>query len=265
MINSEIKIIFTDIDWTILNHGHGKHVYDKQSLNALKKAQQNGVKVFISTARPHDSLKLTGFFDKFKPDGMILSNGALIFVDDKIIFHDYMDQKLVEQICDIGKRNNIVIQFVDEFSRWISAPINEDAQHYFDYYFEKTPEIRGYNGENISGVLLFCDESKDDEIIKEINRPELNVFRLFPYAIDIRHHLVQKSDGIKKVLDYYGFNKDNALSLGDDLQDISMFLLSKYSAAMKNGHPKAKESAKYVTSNIDHHGVKKALKHFKVI
>ena len=35
--NSEIKIIFTDIDWTILNHGHGKHIYDMKSIKALKK------------------------------------------------------------------------------------------------------------------------------------------------------------------------------------------------------------------------------------
>ena len=76
--NSDIKIIFTDVDWTILNHGHGKHVYDKKSLDALRKAQSNGVKVFISTARPHESLKITGFFDEFKPDGMILSNVRLL-------------------------------------------------------------------------------------------------------------------------------------------------------------------------------------------
>ena len=98
---SDIKIIFTDIDWTILNHGHGKHVYDKKSLDALKKAQANGVKVFVSTARPHESLKLTGFFDNFVPDGMILSNGAVIFIGDEILFHDSMNPELVNRICDI--------------------------------------------------------------------------------------------------------------------------------------------------------------------
>ena len=97
--NSEIKIIFTDIDWTILNHGHGKHVYDMKSINALKTAQKNGVKVFISTARPYESLKLTGFFDIFKPDGMVLSNGGVIFIGDEIIYHDFMEPELVKRIC----------------------------------------------------------------------------------------------------------------------------------------------------------------------
>ena len=263
--HSDIKIIFTDVDWTIFNHGHGKHVYDKKSLDALRKAQSNGVKVFVSTARPHESLKITGFFDEFKPDGMILSNGAVIFVGDEIIHHDSMDPKLLHHICEVAKKRDIVVQFVSEFERWISQPINEDAQHYFDVFFEKIPEIRGYNDENVSGVLLFCQENQDEEIIKEINYPGLDVFRLFPYAIDIRQHLIQKSDGIKTVLDYYKLNKDSALALGDDVQDIPMFQLCKHSAAMENGNPKAKESASYVTYHIDSHGVKKALKHFKVI
>ena len=263
--NSEIKIIFTDVDWTILNHGHGKHVYDQKSLKALKKAQKNGVKVFIATARPHQSLKLTGFFDEFQPDGMILANGAVIFVGDKIIFHDYMNPALVRKICAIAKRENIVVQFVSEYDRWISQEVNEVAQHYFDFYFEKIPAIRGYNNENISGLLLFCEADKDARIIKEINHPELDAFRLFPYAIDLRDHLIQKSDGIQKILTYYGFSKDNALALGDDVQDVPMFKLCRYSAAMDNGVTKAKESASFITKHIDAHGVKKALKYFKVI
>lgn len=263
--NSEIKIIFTDVDWTILNHGHGKHVYDQKSLKALKKAQKNGVKVFIATARPHESLKLTGFFNEFKPDGMILANGAVIFIGDEIIYHDFMKPELVHKICDIAKKKDIVIQFVSEFDRWISQPINETAQHYFDFYFEKIPAIRGYNNENISGLLLFCTEDKDKEIVSEIAHPGLDAFRLFPYALDIRDHVIQKSDGIKKVLDYFGLKKENTLALGDDVQDVPMFKLCKYSAAMENGVEKAKSSASFVTTHIDCHGVKKALKYFKVI
>jgi len=262
---SDIKIIFTDVDWTILNHGHGKHIYDKKSLKALSKAQKNGVKVYISTARPYESLKLTGFFDMFKPDGMILSNGAVIFVGDEIIFHDSMTPSLVEHISEVAKKHDIVVQYVSEFERWISQPINEKAQHYFDVFFEKIPEIRGYNGENVSGILLFCEASEDEQIIKEINKPGLDAFRLFPYALDVREHLIQKSDGIKKVLDYYNLNKNDALALGDDVQDIPMFELCKYSAAMENGNPIAKKAASYITHHIDCHGVKRALKYFKII
>lgn len=263
--NDEIKIIFTDVDWTILNHGHGKHVYDLKSIHALKKARQNGVKVFISTARPHDSLKLTGFFDLFKPDGMILSNGAVIFAGDEIIFHDFMEPELVKRVCEVADKHDVVIQFVDEYDRWISKKINETAQHYFDVFFEKIPEIRGYNGENVSGMLLYCEKDLDEIIIKEIDHPELDAFRLFDFALDIRHHSIRKSDGIKKVLDYLNLTSEQSLALGDDIQDIPMFELCKYSAAMKNGNPKAKEKALFVTSHIDHHGVKKALKHFKLI
>ena len=263
--NTDIKIIFTDIDWTVLNHGHGKHVYDKKSLKALKKAQANGVKVFVSTARPDESLKITGFFQEFQPDGMILSNGAVIFIGDEIIHHDYMPKTLVDHITEVAKTNDIVVQYVSEYERWISAPINEDAKHYFDVYFEKIPEVRPFKDEHVTGVLLFCQKEKDDDVVNAINYDGLDVFRLFPYAIDIRHHLVRKSDGVQKVLEHYGISKENALAIGDDIQDIPMFEICKYSVAMGNGNPTAKETASYVTEHIDSHGVKKALKHFKII
>ena len=112
---------------------------------------------------------------------------------------------------------------------------------------------------------MFCTEDEDPGIIGEIGYPGLDAFRLFPYALDIRDHVIQKSDGIQKVLDYYGLKKENALALGDDVQDVPMFKLCKYSAAMENGVEKAKTNASYVTTHIDCHGVKKALKYFKVI
>lgn len=262
---SPIQIIFTDVDWTILNHGHGKHVYDMKSIRALRKAQKKGVKVFIATARPYHSLKLTGFFDIFKPDGMILANGAVVFDGNKIIYHDFMKPQLVKKICEVAKKHDIVIQFVNEYDRWISQPVNEVAQHYFDYFFEKIPAIRGYNGENISGLLLFSTAELDEQIKKEINEPDLDLFRLFDYAIDIRHHTIVKSDGIKIVLDHLGLKPENALALGDDVQDIAMFEYCGYSAAMENGKDAAKAKSKFVTKHIDAHGVKKALQYFKVI
>ena len=176
-----------------------------------------------------------------------------------------MNPSLVKRICKVAKDRDIVVQFVSEYERWISQPINDDAQHYFDVFFEKIPEIRGYSGENISGLLLFCSKEQDEGIFKEIGHKGLDVFRLFPYAIDIREHVIRKSDGIKKVLEYYHYTGDDVLALGDDVQDIPMFEVCKYSAAMINGNPKAKEAAKYVTYHIDRHGVKKALKHYKVI
>ena len=176
-----------------------------------------------------------------------------------------MNPALVKKICEVAKNRDIVVQFVSEYERWISQPINEDAQHYFDVYFEKIPEIRGYNGENISGVLLFNSEEEDEAIIKEIDHPGLDVFRLFPYAIDIREHVIRKSDGIKKVLDFYNISSENALAMGDDVQDIPMFEMCKYSVAMGNSNPLAKNAAKFVTYHIDKHGVRRALKHLKVI
>ena len=75
-----IKIIFVDIDWTILNHDI--HDWDYDSLAALKKAQEKGILIYLCTARPYDSVLNTGIFDYLKPDGIICTNGAVAFIKD---------------------------------------------------------------------------------------------------------------------------------------------------------------------------------------
>ena len=83
-MHKRIKIIFVDIDWTILNHKI--HDWDYESLDALKEAQRNGKRVFLCTARPYDSVVHTGILDLLTPDGIICTNGGVAFVKDKVLF-----------------------------------------------------------------------------------------------------------------------------------------------------------------------------------
>ena len=79
---SETKIIFVDIDWTILNHNI--HDFDHVSIEALKKAQENGYLIYLCTARPYQSIELTGLFDFLKPDGIVCTNGGVVIEKDNV-------------------------------------------------------------------------------------------------------------------------------------------------------------------------------------
>ena len=66
---NKYKIIFVDIDWTILDHD--LHDWHYLSIDALKEAQKKGILVYLNTARPYDSIVHTGLFNIFKPDGIV--------------------------------------------------------------------------------------------------------------------------------------------------------------------------------------------------
>ena len=81
-MDKKYQIIFVDIDWTILNH----HIsdWDHESLNKLKELQSQGVLIYLNTARPYDSIVHTGLFDLFTPDGIVCTNGGVVFIKDKL-------------------------------------------------------------------------------------------------------------------------------------------------------------------------------------
>ena len=113
-MDQNIKIIFVDIDWTILSHYKGKHVFDKASIRALKKAQKRGVKVCICTARAYHSVVYTGLLKIFKPDGLIISNGGLVMIDDKIIKEINFTEKNYQKMIDVANELGLTMQITEE-------------------------------------------------------------------------------------------------------------------------------------------------------
>ena len=55
---------------------------------------------------------------------------------------------------------------------------------------------------------------------------------------------------------------ENVIAIGDEKNDISMFDFAGTAICMKNGNPKAKEAANYVTAANNDDGIAKALKKF---
>ena len=85
------------------------------------------------------------------------------------------------------------------------------------------------------------------------------------YGVDIRYERNDKGQAISYVLNYHKLSFDNALSLGDDFQDIFMFKATRYSAYIGEGKDEVRNAASFESKTIANHGVKFALEHFEVI
>ena len=90
-------------------------------------------------------------------------------------------------------------------------------------------------------------------------------YRFLKYGVDFTPNESLKSRGVDKLLSYLNINKSNAMAIGDDVQDISMFEAVEYSVCMENGNPEAKKYAKYRAKDIRKSGVKLILQKFEII
>ena len=254
-----IKIIFTDLDWTLFDHE--KVAYNPSGLEALRKARENGIKVIICTSRSYVSLLRVDAFNLIPHDGYICSNGAVAKVDDTYIYRYSISEDKVRFILTGMKERGLVGQ-VNSYDRaFLTGEETPLAKDFYDHWLEYRPTPKEYEGEEVTSIIMFASPGEEDFLKDQ----DLVLFRFCDIALDVNSRPHVKSDGVSKVLEYYGFSKDEAVAIGDDYADIEMFKEVKYSIAMGNGREEVKNAAYLVADRIDNDGLAKALEELDII
>ena len=252
-MNDKYRIAFIDIDWTILDHEI--HDWDYPSLEAIKKAQKEGIKIFFCTARTYASVRGTGLFNHVMPDGIITNNGGLTFINDKVTFKKTIPIDLVKQTLKVANKHNVVLEFASLKDNYFTRKPNVYVRNYFSIYYEAWPPIKRNEVSDVTEILAFIPEKYDEVLLKELPN-NVRYFRYDNYGVNISFFENKKGNAIIKLLDYLGIDKENALAIGDSQDDISMFESVGTSIAMGNSKDDlVKEKATIVADTIENHGV----------
>ena len=85
--------------------------------------------------------------------------------------------------------------------------------------------------------------------------PMLHVVRSAPNLVEIMEASVSKESGIRAMLGHYGLTADDALSFGDNYNDLEMLRFTKTSVAMANAPEDIKKAATDVTKSNAEDGI----------
>ena len=263
--NNKIKIAFFDIDWTLYDHGKNPKAFTKSSIKAIEKLRKNGIKVVLCTARAFASMLDIHTLEHLSVDGIISHNGGFIYIDNKKIRSSSLDGDFLEKFIKKTDSLGISVEIFTDFGAFSTLEPNEYVDRYHKFWDEKYSIVKKFdkNVDQCFSALVYAPEQYD-EILFDKDFPYARV-RFFETAVDVTYEPFYKGDGIKIVLDYFGFKKEEAIAFGDSKDDVSMFKEVGTSVAMGNAEQCAKDAATYITYKIHHHGVKHALKHFKLI
>lgn len=102
-MNMKPKLIFIDIDGTLFDHA--KDAIPESAKNAILSAKSKGHKIFLSTGRPYADIDQEIL--NFPLDGMIVSCGAVVYVDNKPIYCKTYPQKELISLIQFMLDNNI--------------------------------------------------------------------------------------------------------------------------------------------------------------
>lgn len=279
-----IKLIASDMDGTLLNDNHE---IDKETAEAIKKAEEVGIIFVISTGREYENVKY--ILDKRDIRCQcILSNGAEYRDENgNILDVININENSAKEIIQIFKDNNISARMFTDKGIFTTSTREKALEELtfrtltFDKNLTKEEAKKIAEKENFFTCLKYVEDvekffedgieirkfvafHEDIELLNKLKRQigkigGLAISSSFNDNIEITDINAQKGIILEKVITKMGIDKKDVVILGDSFNDYSMFEIFEESVAMKNAIPEVKKIAKYITDTNDNQGVAKAI------
>ena len=254
------KIVFFDIDGTLLDHEKNLPASTKKALQLLK---DNGVFVAIATGRA--PFMFTGLREELEIDSFVSFNGQFVVFENEIIYENTLNEKELEKLFQQAKTNEHPLVFMND------KTMKSSVRHHT--YIEESlgslnfthpdEDARFYVNRKMYQSLLFCKEQEEQKYA--IDYPNFNFIRWHPYSVDILPKGGSKAEGIKKMIERLGFELKDVYAFGDGMNDLEMLKAVGTGVAMGNGVAEAKAHADLITTDVSENGIWNGLKELQLI
>ena len=260
--DAETKVYFIDLDGTLLDTKdiHGKHSISKRNLEAIAKVQSEGKTVVVSTGRAFDAQT---WLKMVNSPYAVLSNGAIVVVEDKIVRHLKLTVRQALQIHEFAWKNRLAFKLNDQaiaygvfskFQKFITKKLNFIPME--NYNFEMHKEYTKFVLWGRSRIVI----SKLAKSLQE-KMPEASVVTsMGGYTIEITNKEATKGNAnewlAKHVLHV---KKENTMHIGDTMNDSTAVGHVGKLVAMKNADLKLKALTPYRGPHYKNGGVAKVL------
>ena len=274
-----IKLIASDMDGTLLNHNHK---IPKENVELINYAKNQGIEFIVATGRAYYEALPALNEENINCDVISFNGGIVYDKNGNIISITPMLPKDLYYTIEILKSFGISYQLYTKntiYTKSIETDINAyidlirsngydpdvehlraEAQQKLDVgYITEVENIELYLNEKenppIKIIAISNDISKLENAAKLLSENKsISVTSSGANNIEIMHKNATKGEALKEIAKIYGINLENAVAIGDNLNDQAMLDIVGYSVAMKNGNTILKEQAKYVTEKTNSEG-----------
>lgn len=259
---SEIKLIATDIDNTLLN---SKKEITPRARRALQRASAQGIRVCLVSGRPVSALRYLQE-ELNIPVAYGSLNGSLSLFGDTVIGSHRIPFEQMKTIIAFLRHYHCVINIYGQ-DTWYTEPD--------DWTYEMESRMLHMKGIVLDDLLRFVEESdeqtlplyklvithKDSHVIqaleKDLKRLDLglNVYQSAPNFIEINRAGVDKGLAVREFASYWHIDLADVFAIGDYFNDLSMLQTAGVSVAMLNAPRGVKEMATSVSQeDMNHEG-----------
>lgn len=283
------KLIAIDLDGTLLN-SYGQ--VSEKNKEALIKANQNGAEIVIASGRSTNSVKNIAN-DIGICNYIICGNGSLIYdlKKEQIIYDKFIDKKKVLQIIKVCEENSIYYNIYTE-DMVIAKSLSNNVLFYYQENSNKPDSkktkinlvqdiykyVEEIENQNIlkmtisdadsvifNGIIRKLREIKDIDVLdvahmsRKMIKSGTEEVSLEYYYTEITSQNVDKWYAIEHLIDKLNINKEEVITIGDNINDKIMTENAGVGVVMGNSAPYIKEIADMVVSDNNQNGVAEAI------
>jgi len=255
------KAIFLDLDGTIIDHE--SYSISPLTKQAIKEAQKNGHLVSIATGRPPSLFY--GIPEKLSINSVIAANGRYVKHEDKILYEDVIDRKILDSFVEYVQKLGIDLAFISGEKYAMNDHLTDLPEKFSNNFNLEIPTVIKdfHKNHNVLQMVMFYDGDNLDHFKKAF--PELDFNLSCEYGIDINYQKGMKDIGVKKLIEHLGIDIKDTIAIGDGFNDQSMIELAGVGVAMGNAYEPVKKSADMVTKPVSEDGVYHAFKTLGII
>lgn len=247
-----VKLVACDVDGTLLQDGRLR-LTEKQ-VGLIRACEKAGIRFAVASGRQYPSLR--GLFTPLKDEILyVAENGALVMQDDHRLFSRSVPRALGCEIMEAIQRN---------------------PQHEVVLNTERTCYVRPKNYDVVQDLLFGLGNtvtvprslSQVDEEWLKISAflPEGGAQEAYPYYAErfgerlyvavagsqwVDFGVASKGTAVRFLQQHLGIAKEEVLSMGDNGNDVEMFLASGASYAMRSAAPAVRARSTGVADSVE--------------
>ena len=263
----QIKIVFFDVDGTLLPFGKG---LPESALEAILDAKSRGHRIFVSTGRSPSEMDKA--LSPIPFDGGVYSAGCLVIAEGKILEERSYSRKQVEEVLTYLKEMGQLAMVQTSNGTYMPSRA-------YDFFKESLIKSNGISIK-IPGLIVSDSIPEDLDVKKilvlspsgrvdEVRRDLGDRYNIVGNTVGLKQSDmaeiclkgVDKGSGIKTILSYYGEERKSSVGVGDGANDIEMIEYAGLGIAMGNADECLKVKADWISSDVEQDGLRNAIKH----
>lgn len=262
------KILFTDIDGTLLNKDRELSAITIREINRIHTTLS--IPVILVSARMPESMRLLQAQLGLQNE-LIAYNGSLVLgKGDSLVLHDEKVSSNVS-LQIIEKANSAGLHFsVFSTHSWMISRDDEWAEkerrntkvlpkHFNELKFQELIK------DGTHKIMLMGDPVKINALqlwMKESLDTAVNYYRSKNTYLEINPVTSTKLTGVNKILSLYNLTLADAIAIGDNHNDTDMIKQAGFGVAVDNAPDEIKKAANFVSASNINDGVAAAIKKF---